>query len=199
MAGNRLKHGKLIHRSESNNCAEDLNLKQENLNLRKSLQINKINQRLYSIIDLALLSVNQNPKTPQYIPMSEIMNDGFEISLGCVSFETALASKNALIDLIHRDSDSLTVKNVLFRNRLDGLRMWVTLNDSCSQLSRGLITRMVTAQQRVKKFALENWLNDDQGLSNIRITKVDFCIDLEGSFIPLNESKLHKDLGWCLE
>ena len=55
--------------------------------------------------------------TDQYVPISKIKCDGFEVSMGGLDADKILKKKLAFINNIHSKCDGLTVKNIQIKNR----------------------------------------------------------------------------------
>ena len=54
--------------------------------------------------------------------------------------------KAQIINLLHREQPSLTIKNVLFKTVQRELRAWITLTESTRKLSRTLIEELIRVQ-----------------------------------------------------
>ena len=51
--------------------------------------------------------------------------------------------KAGLINLIHSKIKRITIKNILFKKAKTDVTMWVTLGDTCKELKRPLINKIL--------------------------------------------------------
>ena len=89
-----------------------------------------------------------------------------------------------MINYIHARSSLITIKNLLPLRRSQETVIWVTLSDACHQLKRGLIGEIIASVGFLQSYATKHWRNVLNDPTVIRLTKMDFCRDYVGSFIP---------------
>ena len=62
--------------------------------------------------------------------------------------------------------------------------MWFTIHESFNEISRDLIETILKVKAIVKEFTNVYWIGPMELTTDIQLTKIDFCQDLLGSFIP---------------
>ena len=164
----------------------------EGIRLRRLLKTRHISSKLRCLTDVALESTSPVTRRDRYRPLSGTLNDGFEVSLGPVPFAVVSKAKDGLINFIHARSSLVSIKNLLLRRYRGETVLWVTLDDAESELRRGLVGEITAVARLLQVFAAKHWRSflDDFGV--IRLTKVDFCRDYMGSFIPKKANKAYQ-------
>ena len=105
-----------------------------------------MNRQLDSLTTAALASSSGPNVNARYEPLTEPVCDGFELRFGNVLQSEAVKMKAQIINLLHREQPSLTIKNVLFKTVQRELRAWITLTESTRKLSRTLIEELIRVQ-----------------------------------------------------
>ena len=112
------------------------------------------------------------------------MNDGFEVSLGFVDMALVSSQKHALMNLLNRLCDDVDIKNILPKKKTNReVVLWVTLTDQVKALHKHFFASLFKFQEAIKSHSEQYW---DGAVEKecINISKVDFCTDLIGSFLP---------------
>ena len=72
------------------------------------------------------------------------------------------------------------------------LHLWISLTSSSSFLTPRTVVELQRVLRAIREFASLQWGFAEPALAEIRLWKVDFTLDLQGSFItsPTSESKI---------
>ena len=62
--------------------------------------------------------------------------------------------------------------------------LWLTMQPETSQLTPRTVADLLSVTTAIKKHAILDWGCTESVASCIAINKIDFTLDLEGSFIP---------------
>ena len=111
----------------------------ERAQLRKLLSRPYFSKKLDSLTAVALASSSGSDMNSKYESLMEPVCDGFEIRLGFIHQSEAIKKKAQIIDLLHQELSSLTIKNILFKTVQTELRAWVTLTSDSNKLERTLM------------------------------------------------------------
>ena len=102
-----------------------------------------IREKLSSLGEIAIKSSMGAKRGSMYKPVTQTLNDGFEVSLG--ECDDSSIKKNAaeMINFMNAQSEDLIITSVLVRKRCAKVVLWVTLGDSSRQLDRCLIPKLL--------------------------------------------------------
>ena len=74
----------------------------------------------------------------------------------------------------------------------------MTLSDECHLLRRELLGEIIATVGFLQTYAAKHWKNVLDDPTVIRLTKMDFCRDYIGSFIPARASEEYQRIKECL-
>ena len=117
----------------------------EGAKLRRLLKTGHVRKKLTCLTDVALESTSPVTRRDKYKPLTDTLNDGFEVSLGPVPYAAVSKVKDGLINYIQARSSLITIKNLIPLRRSQETVIWVTLGDACRQLRRGLVGEIIAA------------------------------------------------------
>ena len=92
--------------------------------------------------------------------------------------------KAQLISRIHAEVDGLLIKNILITQRAGRPALWISLDDSTHMITRSMLEQILHIVQVVRRYLRQHCDIDPQDGDLARLSKVDFCMDLLGSFLP---------------
>ena len=114
------------------------------------------------------------------------------MSLGAVPYNVVCKAKDGLINFIHTRSSLIRIKHVHPQLRSQETVIWVTLSDECHLLRRELLGEIIATVGFLQTYAAKHWKNVLDDPTVIRLTKMDFCRDYIGSFIPDRANELYQ-------
>jgi hypothetical protein len=122
--------------------------------------------------------------------MTTAFCDGIEFSLKGIAISTVKSTESLLLNDIHNSLADLSLKNILIHGAIGHTKLWMTLNPECSYVDTRFLTRIRVLNRQILNHARAYWSCDDNEVESIEISKLDFAIDLEGSFLarPSNEA-----------